>query len=95
MAYGIFHAYDVDGGFGDVIVKVDLVCICRDEETAKRFIERYRNPHVYDKPYSDLECGDLYYEKLGPELTEENMDRFEWKKSDYSWVPDTLEYKED
>lgn len=89
MLYGIYHGYHVDGGYGDAIWNCKLICYCRDEETAKKFVRKYSNRHVYDTPYADLYCGELYYEELYPELTEENFKKFKWKKRS-KWDPDDL-----
>ena len=58
--YQVFHAYDVDGGFGDAVPNVDLIETFVSKEDAKDFVERFANPHIYDKPYASLECGNLY-----------------------------------
>ena len=62
--YGIFHVYDVDGGFGDCIGQKDLLFVVESEEVAKAYCEKWSNPYVYDTPYAYLSCGELVYEEL-------------------------------
>lgn len=57
--YQVVHNYYVDGGFGDAISRSDVVAVFASEDDAKEFASRFSNPHVYDKPYADLECGTL------------------------------------
>lgn len=62
--FGVFHKYDTDGGFGDAIPQKDLICIFDSLEKAEEFKKKYEDPHVYDHPYADLECGELVIEEL-------------------------------
>lgn len=73
--FGVFHKYDTDGGFGDAITQKDLICIFDSLEKAEEFKKKYENPHVYDSPYADLECGELVIEEL-PTTYDES--RFWW-----------------
>ena len=57
--YEIVHYYDTDGGFGDAIPQEDVIAVFSTEEKADEFVEKYANPHVYDRPYADLRCGVL------------------------------------
>lgn len=57
--YQVVHYYDVDGGFGDAIPNTDVIVTFKNKEDAEKFVEKYKNYHVYDTPYSDLTCGDL------------------------------------
>ena len=62
--YVIKHHYDVDGGFGDAVAVDDVIGFCNSEEEAQKYVEKYKNEHVYDSPYSDLSCGELVVEEL-------------------------------
>lgn len=62
--FGVFHKFDVDGGFGDAITKEELICAFDSFEKAEEFKKKYEDPHVYDSPYADLECGELVIEEL-------------------------------
>ena len=55
--YNVIHHYDTDGGYGDAIPCEEVIATFSSYEVAKKFVERYNNPHVYDRPYADLECG--------------------------------------
>lgn len=74
--YIVEHWYDTDGGFGDAIAQEDVIAVFAHEEDAQRFIERYANPHVYDRPYAALECGRLVIREL------EVLDEFDPDKVD-------------
>ena len=73
--FGVFHKYDVDGGFGDAISNEDLICVFKTVEEANDFVEKYENPHVYDVPYNELWCGTLEVRELP---TVFNEDSFWW-----------------
>ena len=78
--YGVFHIYDVDGGFGDAIECEDLICVFKTMEEATAFAEANANPHIYDSPYADLKCGQLEV-RLLPTVVD--RDQMWWlKKSD-------------
>lgn len=62
--FGVFHKYDTDGGFGDAIPQKELICIFETLEKAEEFKKKYEDPHVYDRPYAELECGELVIEEL-------------------------------
>lgn len=62
--YGIYHLWQTDGGFGDAVAQEALIGVTDDEEKAKAYVERWSNPHVYDKPYDELHRGELTYAKL-------------------------------
>ena len=65
MVYGIFHCYDVDGGFGDAIPNRDLLFIINGtEEDAKAYCEKWSKPHIYDRPYAALQIGRLWYKQI-------------------------------
>lgn len=64
FVYLVQHAYDQDGGFGDAVPCCDVVAAFSTEEKANDFVEKYNKPHVYDVPYSCLECGMLFVEKV-------------------------------
>jgi len=77
--YGIYHMYDVDGGFGDAVPKQELVATCESEEIAKKYCEKHDKNHIYDRPYADLYCGKLVYGKINvPVITEENIELSPW-----------------
>jgi len=61
--YSVFHNYDVDGGFGDAVSCTDLVAIFESKVDAEAYVEKYSNPHVYDKPYTELWAGELHIEE--------------------------------
>lgn len=64
MIYGIFHCYEVDGGFGDAVLMEDLLFVTDSEEIAKAYVEKWSHPYIYDRPYSYLTCGELRYGQL-------------------------------
>ncbi len=55
--YQIIHRYETDGGYGDAIPVEEVIATFGSYEVAKRFVERYNNPHVYDDPYEELMRG--------------------------------------
>ena len=57
--YQVVHVFDVDGGFGDAIEEQETLVTFDNLDDAKKFVERYSNPFVYDHPYADLHCGEL------------------------------------
>lgn len=71
--FGVFHIFDVDGGFGDAIPQEDLICTFNSEEEAKNFIKKYEKPHVYDIPYQSLECGKLELRELPTTYNEKDF----------------------
>lgn len=79
MIFGVFHKYDTDGGFGDAIPQKELICIFETLEKAEEFKKKYEDPHVYDRPYAELECGELVIEEL-PTTYDEST--FWWIGSD-------------
>lgn len=89
--FGVFHKYDVDGGFGDAISERDLICVFKTAEEANDFVEKYEKPHVYDVPYCELWCGTLEVQELPTTYNEEN---FWWLKEE-SNVPDDFDYNSD
>lgn len=86
--YGIYHWFDVDGGFGDSVGNEELIAICETEELAKEYAEKWDCTHVYDQPYSDLYCGRLVVRSLNDILTvtEKNKDVSPWTNH---WVSRT------
>lgn len=79
--FGVFHLYDVDGGFGDAVSKSELVAICEDENLANEYAKNFDKTRVYDKPYAELECGTLVVKNLDRVLvvTEETKNVSPWK----------------
>lgn len=57
--YVIMHRFLTDGGFGDAIYGEQIVFITPNKEKALEYVEKWNDPHVYDSPYADLECGEL------------------------------------
>ena len=57
--YNVYHAYDVDGGYGDAVPVETYVATFESETDAKAFVKKYSNPYVYKKPYEELYCN--YY----------------------------------
>lgn len=78
--FGVFHIFDVDGGFGDAIGQQELICIFDTEEQANEFKTKYEKPHVYDCPYQCLECGKLEVKELPTTYNEKD---FWWLSSEY------------
>ena len=71
--FGVFHIFDVDGGFGDAIPQENLICTFNSEEEAKDFIKKFEKPHVYDCPYQCLECGKLELRELPTTYNEKDF----------------------
>lgn len=88
--FGVFHKFDVDGGFGDAITEEELICTFEDLEKAEEFKKKYENPHVYDRPYADLKCGELIVRELPTTYDEtefwwvgcNHTDGYEWEEDD-------------
>lgn len=78
--FGVFHIFDVDGGFGDAIPQEELICTFNSVEEAWDFIKKYEKPHVYDCPYQCLECGQLELRELPTTYNEKD---FWWLSEDY------------
>lgn len=74
--YAVYHCYDVDGGFGDAVPQKDLLCVFTSKDEAEQFIKEYEDVHIYDEPYSELECGLLIMEELP---TTFNPEKAWWK----------------
>ena len=71
--FGVFHIFDVDGGFGDAIPREELICTFNSVEEAWDFIKKYEKPHVYDCPYQCLECGQLELRELPTTYNEKDF----------------------
>lgn len=71
--FGVFHIFDVDGGFGDAIGQKELVCVFDTEKEANEFKTKYEKPHVYDCPYQTLECGKLEVKELPTTYNEKDF----------------------
>lgn len=78
--FGVFHIFDVDGGFGDAIPREELICTFNSVEEAWDFIKKYEKPHVYDCPYQCLECGQLELRELPTTYNEKD---FWWLSEEY------------
>lgn len=59
VVYEVVHRFDVDGGFGDAIGGEETFAIFASKKDAEDCVRKYSNPHVYDKPYDELWCGEL------------------------------------
>ena len=90
--FGVFHKYDVDGGFGDAIEESDLICVFKTVEEANDFVEKYEKPHVYDVPYCELYCGVLEVQELPTTYDEAN---FWWLRNSVVSEDDESEDSED
>ena len=71
--FGVFHVYDVDGGFGDAVGCKDLLCVFASKEEANAFVKTYSKPHIYEVPYLELECGRLVVEELPTAMDKSRM----------------------
>lgn len=80
--YIVKHRYGVDGGFGDYVDNETTVCAFSNEEDAKLFCCTYSDVHVYDRPYAELDCGELFYEEM------ELVAHDEFDISKIKWVTD-------
>lgn len=58
------HCYDEDGGFGDAVSKEECLMIFKKKEDAELFVRNFENPHIYEKPYDELECGRLKIDEV-------------------------------
>lgn len=79
--YGVFHIYDVDGGYGDAIQQVEMVGITASLKEAEEFVLRYNNPHVYFKPYDKLYCHKLVIREVCPLNIDKNPFKHGLKKA--------------
>ena len=64
IIYGVYHIYDVDGGFGDAIGEESLIETFLNKNDAETFVQKYSDPHCYDNPLEIREievkkCFDL------------------------------------
>lgn len=76
--YLVKHYFTVDGGYGDAIPNEEVVTSFENEEDAQAFVEKYKNDHVYDTPYNDLECGELAVEEMNV-LSHDDSQNIAWK----------------
>ena len=90
--FGVFHKFDVDGGFGDAIPQEELICTFNSVEEAWDFIKKYEKPHVYDCPYQCLECGQLELRELPTTYNEKD---FWWLSEDYEECDEECDEEED
>lgn len=77
--FGVYHRYDVDGGFGDAVGCKDLLFVTDDVEKAQEYVNKWSCPHVYERPYADLYRGELLVKPI-PSLDEIDFDKppFYW-----------------
>lgn len=52
--YIVKHEYSTDRDFGDAILQEDTVAAFTNKASAEKFVERWSNSHVYDRPYDEL-----------------------------------------
>lgn len=72
MIYGVFHVFEVDGGFGDAIDNEELVGVTTDLHEAESFVEKYSlGGAIYDIPYCALTMGTLEIRELN-KLSDKN-----------------------
>ena len=71
--FGVFHIYDVDGGFGDAVEVKDLILVCVSKEEATEVVKSFSNEHTYRVPYEELKCGKLVVEELPTTLENNRM----------------------
>ena len=90
--FGVFHIFDVDGGFGDAIPQEELICTFNSVEEAWDFIKKYEKPHVYDCPYQCLECGQLEMRELPTTYNEKD---FWWLSEEYEECDEEEDYEEE
>lgn len=85
-AYMVVHTYGVDGGFGDYISQEDVIATFVRKVDAERFAEHFANPHVYDRPYAELDCGTLKVRELDIldtlDLNKVDTTKFWWMKKE-------------
>lgn len=62
--FEVFHNYGTDGGFGDYVAVSDKIATFSSRERAEDFVKKFSKPHIYDKPYADLDCGNLQIEEV-------------------------------
>lgn len=63
--YAIYHGVDEDGGYGDAVYTENMIGIVKaTEEEIKAYIEKWNKPIVYDHPYADLSCHNVYAEEI-------------------------------
>lgn len=88
--YNVYHAYDVDGGFGDAVYEQELVATFENEADAKAFVEKYSDPYVYDNPYDELYCNQFTIEAV--EIISHSEFDINKTPSDYgAWIPERKE----
>ena len=88
--FGVFHKFDVDGGFGDAITEEELICTFDTLEKAEEFKKKYEDPHIYECPYDDLECGELIVRELPSSYDESG---FWWIRRDLAYDEEETEGK--
>ena len=63
--WAIFHGYDEDGGFGDAIPEETMVGVVEaTEEEINAFVKKWDKPVIYDRPYSDLYCHNVWASRI-------------------------------
>lgn len=67
--YGVFHSYEVDGGFGDAVDTEELIGVTSDLSEAENFVKKFslcenNMGAIYDIPYAALTLGTLVIREL-------------------------------
>lgn len=93
--YQVEHRYAVYGGFGDAVYTKAIVATFMDEDDAKAFVEKFEKPHVYDVPYAELTCGELYVVPIEV-ISHKDFDADNFDTSNFWWLQTTpLFYADD
>ena len=91
--YLVIHIFDVDGGFGDRVMVDKILFASKDLEVCKKFVDKYSNDHVYDKPFAELWCHKLVVREVA--FIEDNkvldIHPFDTKQTNYTYEDDAPE----
>ena len=84
--YNVIHHYELDEGYVHAVPEQETIATFSSYLVAKRFVERYNNPHVYERKYDDMKCGLL-------EIKEQQiLDDFDENDEKWKTVESTLNY---
>ena len=90
--FQVIHIYDVDGGFGDAVERQEVIEVFENFNDAVSFMEKFRNVHVYDKPYAELQCG--FLKVCETEIvSHRDFDINKFSAKDYWWTEDYIAYQ--
>lgn len=62
--YKVTHFYEDDGGYGDAVGQEEVLALCSSMKDAKYIQKKLSNPHIYDRPYDNLICGQINIEEM-------------------------------